>query len=333
MEHPVLNLGLTGFGPEQRATLAAAVAQQVPGQPSWRISTFWDADAWCVNGGKTQAQPDGTLRVLAGMPSEHAITLQMAEVNRPIAFATPLASSRLEPACTIDPESPTSVQQTLRKFENWLQPMLFRFAIGAKILERGVALRGNIYHLHHQSRLIAVLDFRHGKAAVLPTGKPIDLEGAAWGKRPVGAHDLPESFVATTPAQLIWTYVRHSGHDLLPTRYRTDMIYYRHVPRVPMGWLRDSMLQLLNVLSAEPANLQALRKRTGLAEAVLLHDLSCLYYAGAVTTTPMKAATTEFTKYEEPQPRRSWEPDDSVLGRSTLPPMDSGRTVPAMLPR
>jgi hypothetical protein len=331
IEQPTLGLGMVGFSPEQRTALASLIAHPRPGLPSWRLVSFWDADAWWVNGSRVSVLPDGNLRVTAGRPQERTLTLRLEEVHRPVAFSTPLGSSDFEAVCTFDPGSESAIHRVLIQFDRWLQPMLFKAALGALIIERGTTLRGSIYHVTRQATLLAVLDFRHGHAAVLPTASPLDLIGAHWDRRPTGAHDLPESFALCTPAQLVWSYARHTTRDLLPARYRTEMIYYRHEPRVPMGWLRDSTLRVLSTLFTAPGDFRGLHERTEIPERALAEDLACLYYAGAVTTTPFKAAGSVQVRPQEPVPAASDDEVDSTMGRSTLPPIDAERTAPARL--
>ncbi len=330
-DQPVLSLGLMGFSPELRSSLAATIALVPTAGLAWRVVPFWEADAWFISGAQTQLLPDGDLRVLASMPSERDLTLRMKEVNRPVAFSTPLASGAFEPRWSFHPLSSPQVHDVMQQFADWLQPLLFRAELGAHIIERGTDLRGRVYHVRQQSRLLAVLDFRRGSAAVMPTAKPSDMQGAIWDQRPPAAVELPPGFASCTPAQLIWTHVRHSTRDLLPVRYRSQTIYYRHAPRVPMAWLSDSMLMMLSTLSGEPCNLHTLVRRTAVDGEVLASDLACLYYAGAVTTTPMKATTIAFNQDAPAVSRSVHEPWDSVPGRSSLPPIESDRTAPAML--
>ena len=330
-ESPTLSLGMVGFSPEQRSTLASVISRTRPGLPNWRLVPFWDADAWWVNGSRVSVLPDGNLRVTPGRPQERTLTLRLEDVHRPVAFSTPLAPTDFEAVCTFDPCSEPAIHDVLYQFERWLQPLLFKVALGALIIELGTALRGSIYHVMQGATLMAVLDFRYGKAALLPTASPQDLLGARWDRRPSGAHDLPEGFSLCTPAQLVWAYARHTQRDLLPPRYRTETIYYRHEPRVPMGWLRDSTLRLLSALFTEPGNFASLRERTEVPDKVLASDLACLYYAGAVTTTPLKAASSVQVLPRQAVAASPVEAVDSTLGRSTLPPLDAERTAPAML--
>jgi hypothetical protein len=288
-EQPILWLGMTGFAPQQRQVLEASLARP-PRYPRWRVCPFGDADAWWVNGTKVRLMPDGNLKVAAGLPTEHAVNLNLGDVDRPVAFASPMASTDFEPKYAFDPDSPPSIDAVLLQFEGWLWLVRAQFVLGAQIIRRDAALRRGIYHVSQGGRLLAVLDFRHGKVAICPRVDPADLLQAKWEKRPIGAGGLPESFVHLTPSHLTWTYVRRSDRDMLPERYRSRLIYYRRPPGVPLRWLRDSQLILLRELFVEPATIEGLLQSTGLPASHIEHDLSCLYYAGAVTTTSTKAA-------------------------------------------
>ena len=136
------------------------------------------------------------------------------------------------------------------------------------------------------SSWLAVGYFQQGLAAIAPKAQPPDLWEAVWEKRPSAAGLPPQGFHSSTITELAWTYVRRTDRDMLPARYRTGKIFYRHVPRVPMRQLRDSQLMLLRELSAQPGTLQSLFQRTAVPLPQLAHDLACLYYAGSVTTSP-----------------------------------------------
>jgi hypothetical protein len=328
VEQPILWLGMAGFTPQQRGVLEPLLVRTGE-MVRWRVGAFGDADAWWVNGAKVGLLPGGNLRVAAGLPSEHALNLNLSEVDRPVAFALPLAGDDLEPRCTFDPASDASVQAVLLQFENWLWLTRAQFVLGAQIVHRGAELRGGIYHVSHAGRLLAVLDFHLGQAALLPRAHPVDLWAARWDRRPIGARDLPEAFTRATPAQLAWTYVRRTERDLLPPRYRSGKIYYRHVPGVPLRWLRDSQLLVLRELSVEPATLQSLCQRTGMPAGDVEHDLTCLYYAGAVTTTRGKAAPPAQPRDSQPHSvGAGW---DSLLRGGSAVQHDL--TAPALLER
>lgn len=329
LEQPALWLGMAGFAPRERALLEASLGRS-GGLPRWLPGPFGDADAWWVNGAKVRLTRDGNLKVAPGLPSEHTLTLNLEEVDRPVAFALPLAGEDLEPRCTFDPVSEPSIAAVLSQFDRWLLPVRAQFVLGAQLIERTAQLRRSVYHVSHGGNLLAVLDFQQGKAALAPRAHPVDLWSAEWHKRPTGAHDLPESFVPSTPAQLAWSYVRRTDRDMLPPHYRKQTIHYRHVPGVPLRWLRDSQLMVLRELSAEPGTIEALRQRTGLPQATLEHDLSCLYYAYAITTTPGRAAARKGAMDSQPP---SVLPGLDSLLRSEPPSHSSGRdlTAPALL--
>jgi hypothetical protein len=328
-EQPILWLGMSGFAPQQRAVLETSLVR-LPGLCRWRVGTFGDADAWWVNGAKVRINPDGNLKVAAGLPTEHALNLNLTDVDRPVAFAMPLASADFEPRCTFDPVSEPSVHAVLLQFESWLWQVRAQFVLGAQIIERGPELRHGIYHVSHSGKLLAVLDFLHGKAAISPRVHPVDLREARWAKRPPGAAGLPESFFHLTPGQLAWSYVRRTERDVLPARYRTETIYYRHVPGVPLRWLRDSHLVLLRELSGEPGTMDALRQRTGLALGDAERDLACLYYAGSITTTRGKAAATESAR-DDGQPHSVGAGFDSMSSGADQTFTRFGVTVPVQL--
>ena len=329
VEQPILWLGMSGFAPQQRTVLEASLAS--PGNvPRWQPCVFGDADAWWVNGPKVRLMPDGNLRVAAGLPTEQALNLNLGEVDRPIAFALPLAGDEFEPRCTFDPVSLPSTQAVLRQFEQWLWLVRAQFVLGAQIVHRGAELRKGIFHLSHAGKLLAVLDFQHGKGAIAPRLDPTDLWQAQWLRRPIGAHDLPPTFVQATPAQLAWAYVRRTDRDLLPPRYRTEKIFYRHVPGVPLRWLRDSQLMILRELSAESGTVEALRQRTGYPVAHIEHDLTCLYYANAITTTRSKAALPVESRRPDSQPS-SGPGLESLLRNDAHPHYNHDLTAPALL--
>ncbi len=328
-EQPILWLGMSGFAPQQRATLEASLARPA-GLPRWRTCAFVDADAWWVNGAKVRLLPDGNLKVAAGLPTERALHLDLSEVDRPVAFASPLASSDFEPRCTFDPASEPSMHAVLLQFESWLWLIRAQFVLGAQIIRSGARLRRGIFHVSRGGRLLAVLDFQRAKAAVAPHAHPVDLWEAQWDKRPTGARDLPESFVHLTPAKLAWAYVRRTDRKLLPERYREQTIYYRHVPAVPLRWLRDSQLMLLRELCGEPGTLASLRQSTGLPLDQMEHDLACLYYAGAITTTQAKAAAP-MAGWRDSQPYSSGPDLESLLSQGSHPASQADLTAPALL--
>lgn len=327
VEQPILRLGLAGFSREQFRQIHAATSRR-RGVPEWCISPLEEADAWMVNGAKVKMSPDGIVRVLPGNPIEHSVKLDPHDMRRPIAFAAPVASPDIEAQCTFDAGSASSIRGTLLQFENWLEPARVFFALGGEVVRMGAQLRHGVFHVSRGSTLLAALDFRNGRAAVSTQAQPADFAGARWDKRPAGAGAVPPSFIATSPAELAWSYARRSRKELLPERYFERLVHFRGLPKVPVQWLGDSHLMLLRELASGPSSCNGLQRRTGLAHERLVRDLACLFFAGSITTSPAKAARTNARYADGPQSSGpGLEPFDSV---ATLV-VRADPTVPAPL--
>lgn len=329
-EQPIFWLGLVGFAPDQRTAIESALTR-VAALPQWRLAPFRESDAWFVNGAKCRLVPGGNLRVAPGMPNELSVNLDLGGVDRPVAFADPLAATDLEPRHRFDAASPGGVQGVLLQFDGWLRFARAQFVLGRQVVQLGARLRHGIFHIASRSKLLAVLDFRHGQAALAPQLQPGDLRDAEWAKRPEGAAVLPEQFLVCSTAQLAWSYVRRTERDLLPARYRELAVHYRGKPRVPLRWLRDSQLMLLKELAAESATVPELCQRTGLATEQVERDLSCLYYAAAVTTTQSKAAPRVGGAGIEDSLASSSLQTRAPDGEPSPVPFRSDLTVPAIL--
>jgi hypothetical protein len=327
-ETPSLWLGLVGFAADQHRAIIQIVSARSGDLPRWELGGFGEADAWLLNGPGCRVRPDATVEVVPALPSEQRITLDLSDVDRPVAFATPVPDD-LEPRCTFDVASPASVQAVLEQFDAWLRLERAQFELGAQVIRLGAALRHGVFHLMHRDRLLAVLDFRKGQAGLAPALHPADVMQAEWRRRPDGAAAIPPGFVASSTAQLAWTYVRRSGRDMLPQHYREMTIYFRRVPRVPARLLQDTQLVLLRELSIRPSSRDVLAERTGIESAQLDHALACLYYGGAITTTPSKAARPNATQASD-SVRDSSNPVSLLSGQGPLPSR-SEPTVPATL--
>lgn len=285
---PTLWLGLAGFSADQRGAIVPMLTR-APDLPKWEVRSFGTADAWLLNGPQCRVRPGATLDVAPALPSEKRLRLDLGGVDRPVAFATPVPDE-LEARCSFDLGSPASVQGMLLQLDVWLRLERAQFELGSQVIRLGASLRHGVFHVMHRGNLLAVLDFRKGAAGLSPALHPAHLGNAEWHRRPPGAAAIPPSFVASSPAQLAWTYVRRSERDMLPQHYREQTIYFRRGPRVPMRLLGDTQLLLLRELSIQPSTLAALAQRTDIAPAQLDRALACLYYAGSITTSPSKAA-------------------------------------------
>lgn len=291
MEQPVLWLGLAGFSPQRQAEFATWLAQSPAGWPQWRCAKFLEADAWWIAGTDVRLLEQGSVLSLPMVPdAQDRIQLNLGEIDRPVAFTTPLAPQGFEPKYTFDPASEKGARAVLQQFEGWLRPLRAQFALGAEILAREQTMRPGVYHLSVKGSMVAVVDLHQWLVALAPTVRPVDVEQATWNKRPAAAKDIPERFMRIGLSQLMWAYAQRTERDVLPQRYRqAPLIYWRRSPRVPMRWLKDSHLLLLRELSQAPGGFDELRLRTGVGPEVLARDLASLYFAGAITTSRASA--------------------------------------------
>ena len=117
LDQPVICLGLAGFTPEQRQQLNGLLAQLPKGGIVWQLCGFADADAWLVSGEKCRLIAADTLKILAGLPSERAVQLDLDQVDRPVAFSLPLASGDFDPKLTFDLDSLPSLVKVLQHFD------------------------------------------------------------------------------------------------------------------------------------------------------------------------------------------------------------------------
>lgn len=293
---PLLRFGMIGFNASQRQQIEEIVAALPAETAMWQPAVMAEADAWLVCGEKTRAlsTPASTgiesLRILAGLPSERAVTLNLHQTDRPLAFSLPLHDLAMEPMFTFEAASVDSVQEALKQLELCLQSLRSQFTLGKQLIERETELKAATYHVLYGGKLLAVMDFTLWKIGMRPDADPQQLETALWEKRPTEARNIPGNFVMTSIAQLRWIYAHHTLRDVLPRRYRHSLIYLRQSPQVPLSWLTDSHLHLIHELSMRPASFENLTQRTELSYEQLTRGLASLFFAASLTTTPEKAA-------------------------------------------
>lgn len=338
-EQPVLWLGLAGFAGPLRARLAKLVITATPGRPVWQLAAFNDADAWWLDGPQSRLTPGGSVSV-APARDQHAddVVLELEGVDRPIAFSTPLSNKLgpdFRPLCKFDPFSDASVAGVLQQFEHWLSPVRVKFALGWQIYRRGGNLRSGVYQLVQGSKLLAVIDLKGWRIAVLPAARAAEFEGVRWEPRPPLA-TTPFEFERLSLTQIMWSFAQRTRQDVLPERYRTQPIHFRRSPRVPTRVLKDSQLLLLRELSRAPALFGALLERTAAPEPQLVRDLASLYFAGSITCSPRRAAPLgEVRDHSAPAYTRGSPlgPESDLISRpDTLPPA-ADATAPTPLMR
>lgn len=346
---PMLRLGLAGFTESQCKDIALTLANPLPNQPIWRISPFQLADGWLLSGEKSTPASMGneeTLRVAPGLPHDRPLTLNLSQIDRPVAFSLPLASPEIEARLTFDVRSTPSLLAVLGAFEQWLRPLRSKFILGAQLMARESQLQRIVYHVSCNGQLLAVLDFAGWKIGLLPEATPEQLSGALWEKRPSQAHAIPSHFAPSSVEQLRWIFAQHTTRNVLPKRYQRQVVYFARTPSVPQTWLQPAHLLLLQELSTRPGTLKELVDRTAMSPEELTRNLACLYFSGSLTTTPDKAATKAFNRTdsradgsEVPLPKGARLPrGETTIFNSTLPPdsdmlLDHDNTAPAGLQR
>ena len=288
-ERPLLRLGLAGFTAAEQNPLNVALAGRASrDQMNWQMSALGDADAWCVNGSRVQGLPDGTLRIVPGLPSGRSIRINPDDVNWPVAFSTPLAAPGFKPDYAFQADSAPSIVAVLKQLEGWLRPLMVQFHLASHIVQQNLDLRAGTFHVHVNGKLYALVSRRHG-IGVWPIADPAEMRNAVWSHRPDGADEIPGHFVRTDFSQMIWQYGMRTARDCLPPHYRTRQLFLRRAPRLPTRLLTDESLLLVSELGSMPGTLADLAQRTGMATDKLARHLAALYLVGAITADPKRA--------------------------------------------
>jgi hypothetical protein len=290
IDRPALRLGTAGFTQEQLLQVQAAIEAAETAAVTWKLDGFAEADAWWLHGPRTQALPTGMLRVVPGQSTARAVQLALADVDRPLAVALPMAGPGFEPTYFFRLDDPASMAAILKKFAAWLQPAVAQYALAASIIENEPALGAGAWEVLRGSELIAVVDVRQG-TAVAPQAGPLDFADATWCIRDHGAASLPREFISASLSQLMWQYALRTELDLLPARYRSKALYFRRPPRLAQRKMDNAHLLLLRDLAAHPGSRFAeVGQRTGLGEPALARHLAALYLVGSITANANRAA-------------------------------------------
>ena len=284
---PVMGMGLIGFGPQQQAYLSNILKARAK-TLRWEPRGYLEADALWINGERVQALGGGLIRVPSQMPTSGAVRLNLQETDRPVAFASPLAAG-FEFPHVFDPFSPDSVAAILSQFESALHLPTALLALAATVCELDGTPPSPVYHLVLQGKLIAVINLR-GEVGLAPGTSAADVETADWHGMPAAAGDVPQTFQCTSIAEVMWQYAARAPRDVLPDRYRTKPIYFRHAPTVRQALINDSHLVVARELALKPQRFAELLKNTGLGDVELARALAALYYVGSITSDAKRAA-------------------------------------------
>lgn len=313
MDRPILRLGLLGFSPIACDKVLKAIEQPlgISSYAQWELVEFEHADAWCINGASIEQLKGNSVLVRTLQASQPLISLDPTQITRPVAFTEPLPDG-LEAAELVNFNKPQLLLVGLQRFEAWLRPIRVQFAVGKELIEREAELSKGIYHvIGTHGSLLAVVNLIQWTVALLPSARPVDFQEASWMHRPNSAADAPATFVQTSVAMLMWTYASRTGEDVLPPRYRTQTIYMRKLPKLPVGWMRDEHFVLLRALSTGAGRFDDLLKTTQLPQQLLERALAALYYAGSVTTK--KASASQSNRLQSPIGLQSSLPPDSGM--------------------
>lgn len=286
LELPLLRLGLSGFTAEQQHAIDALLAKGSGEATLWEAGQMDGADAWWLNGARTQLLGAGHIRVASGVAGGRSIQINVADVDRPLGFARPLPVG-LHRLCSFDLASASSARAVLRQFETWLAPVTAQFCLAAHIVEHQSALGAGRFELCLGAQVLAVVDMQ-GEVAVQSTLGCADFEGT-WWRRSTSA-PIPEHFARTSLAQLMWQYTVRTQRDLLPQHYRTGLLYFRRAPHLPHRLIKDSHLLIMRELMLAPATFQELQQRCGFSEPRLARELASLYFVGSITSNRKRAA-------------------------------------------
>ncbi len=292
MAVPVMRMGLIGFADEGHLVNLLMTRNRFL---RWERWPFADADALWVNGAHALPLREHMIRVPSGQPNKPAIVLNMREIDRPMAFTQPLGNDGLQPPDAFDPHLADSVAAVLSRFEEALMRTATQLALADELAARRHDLSSPIYHLSVGGTLAAIVNVS-GDIGLAPGLTPVGIAQANWGGRPSAANAIPEGFERIGMAPMMWQYVMRNGANLLPSRYRQGLIYFRRMPAVPTKMLRDGHLVIISELKTGPQTMAQLMQGTGITDPAMGQALAALYFAGAITNDPRKAAAGSATQ-------------------------------------
>ncbi len=329
MEQPELCVGLLGFSEPVAARLQTWIAQPTPLSPQWRNFGAHGADAWMMAGEAVARIDRDALVIRHPHGSGQCLTLNRTDVDRPMAFATPLPTGFASTE-TFDADSDLSVRQCLHRFELALHPLRSQFALGAQLVQRADQLERGVVHLMHQGKMLAVIDLSRWHAGLSIPARAQDITQAEWVRRPSQAHDIPTAFARLPLHQLMWTYAVRTRTDALPARHRQQTLYLRRVPQLPPHWFSDMHLLVMRELIHRPCDLAALAQRVRSDTDTTARHLAALYFAGGITTDPEGARRAEPSvrramvalQFDQAEPAAN-APGSARNKRSPLQPTDS----------
>jgi hypothetical protein len=345
MQHPRLNLGLIGFSTEQRAGLQSILdknmAQPMPtagmegdvnffNRPEWRITDFREANALLLNTEQARWDAANVLHFHSDPQHPNLIGVRPSELAVPYGISGTCTNelSQLLPSNVLHVvlEDEASVQRACQSFEALLRPLRAAYALAYHLIDRRRELDGgHTFHLIRNGVLDAVVDVPLRRIAMRDGLRPMDLDDAAWQRRPSTAHSPPEGFSEWMIEEVEWIFAMHCKQFVLPARYQRMPIYLRRLPRVRAGMLYPRHNRLLQWLGDKPCTYEFLTSVWQDGNEQLMRDLYALYLCRAITTSTRRSKYA----YEGPASDVRIDPDSDA--NSELPASDSLGTAPAGL--
>jgi hypothetical protein len=285
MELPLLRLGLLGFGRQDAAKVGVLLRDAVVARCRWELASFEDADLWLLNSPHVTPIAAHGLHIFTPDTPQSPLTIYPQQSSRPVAFTEPLPPT-IDAMMSIDLNNIYASANALNMFADTLQAVCLQFALGEQVASRQSGLVESIYHLHFETRLVAIIDLKHWQIAFSPQANCLEMSLASWRHRPLERMNPPMGFDVVSLEKLMWVYASRTLTDRLPDSYTTQLIHLRRLSVLPQSWLHQDHMNVIGLLSQQPLTLAVLQQRTGLPMQRLRACLSALYYTGTLTTDP-----------------------------------------------
>lgn len=352
MLHPLLNLGLIGFATDHRDFVATQLALNAADHltqpntsagndalqhPIWQVTDFREADALLINGDRISYSDTDDLRFHMAVDGTDIMGIRPSELTLPYAISGDMSP---DVAAIVTERAPNtmlydqrSIIQTLQYFEANLRPLRTLYALAAMVQERRHEIDAKrTYHLERNGVLDAIIDLPGARVMVRDGLRPFDLDASNWLTRPMSANSLPSQFSVFTLEELAWLLGMHRPHPTLASRYYTQPVYLRRMPRVRSSLLYPRHAVLLQWLSQQGCKLDLLVDAMGLRAEVIVRDLHALYMCRAITTT-VKDSVLAVEAGMSSGARSSVSGDSRMTGQDsgTLPAYGEGFDLPTMV--
>lgn len=285
MELPLLRLGLLGFDAAQTAQMQGYLQAAVTPSSQWEIVAFEDADLWLIHSSRVTRGDGGALVIANPASPQSPMTIDPRQASRPVAFTRPLPPT-IDAVLSISLNDAYDCTKALNLFANAMVRLCNFFALGEQVASRQSGLVEGTYHLHFESKLVAIVDLLQWQVGLAPGVKPIELSLASWRHRPNEPRHLPVDFKAQPLERLMWVYASRTRTDRLPASYRTLPIHLRRLSVLPQSWLHHDHMNVITLVSHQPRTLEDLARLSHLPMARLCACLAALYYSGSITTDP-----------------------------------------------